>query len=96
MIAHTTTQEDSSTTTPNMPGTLATDVGPAFAAFVGVDLHKCTVSLSAADAGGQIIARFNPRAEKCTNHSTPPLTNRPGRDQAVSPRLAGPPTQAST
>ena len=56
MIAQTTTpQEDSSTTPPDMP---------ACASFVGVDLHKCTVSLSAADSRGQIIARIR-TSTKC-------------------------------
>ncbi len=44
------TQEDSSTAPP--------DIESAFASFVGVDLHKATVSLAAADRTGQIIARI--------------------------------------
>lgn len=34
------------------------DVPVAYAAFVGVDLHKCTVSLCAVDPKGEVIARL--------------------------------------
>lgn len=37
---------------------------PSFQSFVGVDLHKCTVSLAAVDAAGQPIARLK-TSTKC-------------------------------
>jgi transposase len=65
MIAATTvTQEDSSTPTPGMTTAPSTSTPPVFASFVGVDLHKCTVSLSACDSHGQIIARIK-TSTKC-------------------------------
>jgi len=41
-----------------------TQPAPAFQSFVGVDLHKCTVSLAAVDPGGQPIARLK-TSTKC-------------------------------
>jgi len=41
-------------------------ISPTFQCFVGVDLHKCTVSLAAVDATGQIIARIK-TATKCVD-----------------------------
>lgn len=37
---------------------------PAFQSFVGVDLHKCTVTLAAVDPAGQLIGRLK-TATKC-------------------------------
>ena len=39
---------------------------PQFQSFVGVDLHKCTVSLAAVDTAGQPIARLKTDT-KCVN-----------------------------
>jgi len=43
---------------------LSPAAAPAFACFVGVDLHKCTVSLAAADPSGRIIDRLK-TSTKC-------------------------------
>lgn len=49
-----------SPSTPAIPSPAA----PAFACFVGVDLHKCTVTLAAVDPRGQVVARLT-TSTKC-------------------------------
>ena len=53
-----------------------------FQSFVGVDLHKCTVSLAATDASGQIVARLK-SATKCVDKIDAFIAALPGGPGAV-------------
>jgi transposase len=55
---------------------------PAFQCFVGVDLHKCTVSLAAVDPAGHPIARLK-TATKCVEKIDAFLAELPGGQGAV-------------
>lgn len=52
------------TTHPHTETAMIAHQNPSFQRFVGVDLHKSTVSLAATDAGGQVVARLT-SSTKC-------------------------------
>jgi len=54
----------------------------SFQSFVGVDLHKCTVSLAAVDAAGTVIARLK-TSTKCVEKIDAFLAELPGAPGAV-------------
>ena len=58
------------------------EVPTSFQSFVGVDLHKCTVSLAAADPGGTIIGRLK-TSTKCVEKIDAFLAALPGAPDAV-------------
>lgn len=54
------------TTHPHTENIMIAQHSPTFQSFVGVDLHKCTVSLAAVDSVGQPIARLK-TSTKCVD-----------------------------